>query len=230
MRLSRLASLAALLVTALVLGSAPVSGKDYLPLPESAPVQLRGNYVIVGETKSPNGKYAVIIPKLDYYSDHESEAKNYLVALQPFGLVATLPTKYPTFVSQSNGGVTVLWSADGARAIVRREGKWGPDDIYVAVFADGKCTLADLGALIRGKLDPAFAKSGAPRYNDVIGYVLESEYEPVTFSTAGTVIIDLNGNSNPKEMPSTRTFKSRLRAEFDPVSGKLTRASVERAK
>lgn len=199
-------------------------------LPADAPENLRKNYVVAAGSVSPEGKYAAILPKGEYFVENEREAKNYLIELAPFRLLGAIATKRPTFTGQSHGGLSVLWRTDASAAIVTLQSKWGPGEIYVCLMAEGKIAQQiDLGAKVRALLLPALQRSKAVPFNDAYVFILESEYEPVTFSTTGTVIIDIVGNTNPKATPNTRSWKARLRAEFDPASGKFLRQKIDRS-
>lgn len=199
-------------------------------LPADAPENLRKNYVVAEGSASPDGKRAAILPKGEYFMENEREAKNYLVELAPFRLLGAIATKTPTFTGQNHGGLSVLWRTDASAAIVTLQSKWGPGEIYVCRLAEGKIAQqVDLGAKVRALLLPALQRSKAAPYNDTYAFILESEYEPVTFSSTGTVTVDIVGNTNPKATPNTRSWKARLRAEFDPASGKFLRQKIDRS-
>src|SRR5689334_271299 len=84
---------------------------------------------------SPDKNVAVIYPTLDF-SDSK-EAKDFLVGLKPFRILAPLPTKFPYFQNESNGGLTADWLDDGAAALITLDSKWGPGDVFLVEFSDG---------------------------------------------------------------------------------------------
>src|SRR5438093_2195512 len=73
------------------------------------PDKYAKNYLIARSTISPNKKFAVIYPTDDYYQSADS-AKDYLVTLQPFGILGALQAEEPYFEHQSHGGISAEWS------------------------------------------------------------------------------------------------------------------------
>jgi hypothetical protein len=103
------------------------------------------NYLIAASTISPDKKFAVIYPTLEAEeaaesANHPESIKDHVVALQPFAVLGELQTKYPYFQHQSNGGISAEWSDDSSVALITLDGKWGPHEIFLVEFRDGKLT------------------------------------------------------------------------------------------
>jgi hypothetical protein len=87
------------------------------------------NYLIAASTISPDKKFAVIYPTLEAEEAAEKanrpeQIKDYVVALQPFGIFRALETKWSYFQKQSNGGLSAEWSDDSSVALITLDGKW----------------------------------------------------------------------------------------------------------
>src|SRR5687768_18463810 len=95
---------------------------------EGLPESYAKNYLVARSTMSPDKKFAVIYPTLEF--SEAKEAKNFLVALEPFRVLAALPTEVPYFKNKNHGGISGSWSEDGRCALVTLEGKWGAGDVF----------------------------------------------------------------------------------------------------
>ncbi len=104
------------------------------------PKKYAKNYLIAGSTISPNKKFAVIYPTDDYYQS-SGGAKDYVVTLQPFGILRSLDTKWPYFQTESHGGISAEWSDDifiedtnfkldgTSRVLIEAEADTAPNDL-----------------------------------------------------------------------------------------------------
>src|SRR5437667_7743525 len=101
------------------------------------PDKYAKNYLIARSTISPNKKFAVIYPTDDYYQSADN-AKDYLVTLQPFSILGALQAEEPYFQHQSHGGISAEWSDDSSVALITLDGKWGPRDVFLVEFHNGK--------------------------------------------------------------------------------------------
>jgi sugar lactone lactonase YvrE len=101
------------------------------------PDKYAKNYLIARSTISPNKKFAVIYPNDDYYQSADN-AKDYVVTLQPFSILGALQAEEPYFQHQSHGGISAEWSDDSSVALITLDGKWGPHDVFLVEFHNGK--------------------------------------------------------------------------------------------
>ena len=101
------------------------------------PEKYAKNYLIARSTISPNKKFAVIYPTDDYYQSADN-AKDYLVTLQPFSILGALQAEEPYFQHQSHGGISAEWSDDSSVALITLDGKWGPRDVFLVEFHNGR--------------------------------------------------------------------------------------------
>src|SRR6266496_305039 len=101
------------------------------------PAKYAKNYLIAHSTISPDKKFAVIYPTDDYYQSSDN-AKDYVVTLQPFSILGALQAEEPYFQHQSHGGISAEWSDDNSVALITLDGKWGPHDVFLVEFHNGK--------------------------------------------------------------------------------------------
>jgi len=200
------------------------------------PEQFAKDYLIAGSTISRDKKFAVIYPTLASEEAAEDanqpgRIKDYIVALQPFALLGELQTKFPYFQNESHGGITAEWSNDSSVALVTLDGKWGPHDVFLLEFRDGKLARAtNILTKAHDLLLPDYRKSKAEPYNDVFDFVFDDEDGPV-FKLDGckSVVIDGNAVTDPKGLSDHR-WSAHLKAVWDNSQGKFASQKITRHK
>jgi hypothetical protein len=81
----------------------------------------------------------------------DKELKNYLVRLEPFAVLRPLDTTRPYFEHQSHGGLSAEWSADSSVGLISLDSKWGPGDVLLIEFHNGK--LSQMTNILRRARD-----------------------------------------------------------------------------
>lgn len=208
---------------ALNLGSMLCAEEDYQKdSAEGLPDEYAKHYLIAKATVSPDEKFAVIYPTLEF--SEAKEAKDLLVALKPFKVLATLPMEEPYFERQSNGGVGADWSSDGSKALITFDAKWGAADVFLVELADDKLKrMTNLLGKARELLRPAFraAKPKPVAYNDALGFIfLEEEGGPCQFTEDGQVRIYVRATNDPKG-GEKRFWRALLDAKWDIAQAKF---------
>src|SRR4051794_33777311 len=87
--------------------------------PDSAvglPEEYAKNHLVARSTMSRDKKFAVIYPTLDF--SESKDAKDILVALEPFRVLQALPTTDLYFQRKSNGGISAQWLEDDSVALI----------------------------------------------------------------------------------------------------------------
>ncbi|MEP6810316.1 MAG: hypothetical protein ABI992_08750 [Chthoniobacterales bacterium] len=189
------------------------------------PEALANDYLVAANTMSPNEKFAVIYPKED------SGGEDQIVSLHPFAILGVLETKYPYFKNESHGGLSAEWSEDGSVALVTNAGKWGPRDIFLLEFGDGKLKRSTkLLAKAHSLLAEDYRRARAQPYNDDFDFVFEDEEEPA-WKLEGTKTVRINAlaSTDPKGAADGKVWEGRLAATWDIVQGKFTAQKVTRA-
>jgi hypothetical protein len=199
---------------------------------EGLPENYAKNYLVARHTMSPDKKFAVIYPTLDF-SDSK-DAKDFLVALKPFRVLAALPTDDPYFQNRSHGGISAQWSEDDSVALIKLESKWGPGDVFVVELTGGKVkrttnVLQKLTQLLLPNFRASMPKKKA--YNDNYQFVFEpgDDYEPCTLGGNKTVALNLSATNDPKSM-SDHPWRVRVKAEWDIAAAKFTSQKTTKEK
>jgi sugar lactone lactonase YvrE/tetratricopeptide (TPR) repeat protein len=178
------------------------------------PDKFAKNYLIARSTISPNKKFAVIYPTDDYYQSADN-AKDYLVTLQPFSILGALQTEEPYFQHQSHGGISSEWSDDSSVALITLDGKWGPRDVFLAEFHNGRPSrTTNILRKARDLLPP----------NDRKAFFEDTTFQ---FDGASRVVIDANVNTSPNDLGlSPDTWRGHVEATWDVKQAKFTSEEV----
>jgi sugar lactone lactonase YvrE len=196
------------------------------------PAKYAKDYLVASSTISPDKKLALIYPTLEAEeaaedANHPERIRDRIVALQPFTILGELQTKYPYFQNESHGGISAEWSNDSSVALVTLDGKWGPHDVFLLEFHDGKLArTTNILAKAHGLLLPDYRKSKAEPYNDNFDFIFDGEEGPV-FKLDGTnsVVIDGDAVTDPKGL-SRRSWRAHLKAVWNIPDAKFTSKKV----
>ena len=190
------------------------------------PQKYAKNYLIARDTISPNKKFAVIYPTDDYYQSSDG-AKDYVVALQPFGILRALETKWPYFQNESHGGISAEWSDDSSVGLITLDSKWGPGDVLLVELHNGKLSrMTNISRKARDLLVPNWRKAKAERYNDYYDFVF---MEDASFKLDGTsrVLIEAEADTTPNDLGlSEHAWRGYVAAIWDISNAKFTSAKI----
>src|SRR5438876_407043 len=190
------------------------------------PDKYAKNYLIARSTISPNKKFAVIYPTSDYAQSFDG-AKDYLVVLEPFKILGPLKTERPYHQNQSHGGLSAEWSDDSSVGLITLDSKWGPGDVLLVEFRDGKLSrMTNILSKAHDLLLPNYRKAKAERYNDDVDFVF---IEDATFQLDGTsrVVIDANVHTSPNDLGlSPDAWRGHVEATWDIKQAKFTSKEV----
>jgi len=193
--------------------------------------QYAKDYLIARSTVSPDKKFAVIYPTLEAEeaaenANHPERIRDYIVALRPFAILGELQTKYPYFQNQNQGGISAEWSDDSSVTLVTLDGKWGPHDVFLLEFRDGKLArTTNVLAKAHDLLLPDYRKSKAEPYNDNFDFIFDGEDGPVFKLDGASVMIDGNATTDPKGI-SHRRWAAHLKAVWNILEAKFTSKKV----
>jgi sugar lactone lactonase YvrE len=181
------------------------------------PEKYAKNYLIARSTISPNKKFAVIYPTDDYYQSADN-AKDYLVTLKPFSILGALQAEEPYFQHQSNGGIRAEWSDDTSVALITLDGKWGPHDVFLVEFHNGKPSrMTNILRKAHELLPPNNRKA------------IFIEDEDTTFQLEGTSRVAINASvqTSPNDLGlSPDAWNGHVEATWDVKQGKFTSKEV----
>jgi len=198
------------------------------------PQQYAKDYLVAATTISPDKNLAVIYPRLEAQEAAEDASqpggiKDQVVALHPFAVLGELQTKFPYFQNENHGGISTQWSNDSSVALVTLDGKWGPHDVFLLEFRNGKLAgTTNILAKAHDLLLPDFRKSKAEPYNDVFDFVFDNEDGPVfKLDGSNAVVIDGDAVTDPKRL-AERRWSARLKAVWDISEGKFASQKITR--
>ena len=198
------------------------------------PEQHAKDYLIADSTVSPDKKFAVIYPTLEAEEAAENanrpeDIRDNLVALQPFTVLGELQTKYQYFQNQNHGGISAEWSDDSSVALITLHGKWGPHEVFLLEFRDGKLAhTTNLLAKAHDLLLPDYRKSKAEPYNDNFDFIFGGEDGPgFKLNGANRVIIDGDATTDPKGLSDHR-WSAQLKAVWNVAQAKFTEQKITR--
>jgi hypothetical protein len=198
------------------------------------PEQYAKDYLIARTTISPDKKFAVIYPTLQAEeaaedANHPERIKDHVVALESFTILGELQTKYPYFQNENHGGISAEWSDDSSVALITLDGKWGPHDVFLLEFRDGKLArTTNILAKAHDLLLPSYRKSKAEPYNDVFDFIFDGEEGPVfKLDGADSVVIDGDAVTDPKGISDHR-WSAHLKAVWNIAQAKFTSKSISK--
>jgi hypothetical protein len=199
------------------------SGKDL-------PGEYAKNYLVRKSSVSPDEKFALIYPTREF--SESKEAKNFLVALNPFQVLATLPTDEPYFDGKSNSALGAEWSGESSMVLITLDGKWGPLDVWLVELSGEKVKrTTNLLEKARELLRPKFraAKPKPEAYNDAYEFIfLEEEGGACMFEEKGRVRIYTRVTNDPKG-GSKRPWRVLLDAKWDIAQAKFVSQKIRPA-
>jgi hypothetical protein len=205
-------------------GMAEESGEDSAA---GLPAAYAKNYLVARSTMSPDKKFAVIYPTLDF--SESKEAKDMLVALKPFGVLAKLPAADLYFQHRSHGGISANWAKNGSVALIVLDSKWGPGDVFVVELSGDKVKrLTNLDEKLRQLVSPIYksATKKPESYNDTYDFIFEQgDNKPCTLEGNKAVEIDLIATNDPKGI-SDRPWSVAVKAKWDIASAKFVSQKI----
>lgn len=199
--------------------------------PAGLPPEYAKNYLISKSTMSPEEKFAVIYPTLDF--SESKEAKDLLVALKPFSVLAPLPTDEPYFDHKSNSALGADWSGDGSKVLITLDGKWGALDVFLVELSGDKVKrITNLLEKARALARPKFraAKPKPEAYNKALEFIFEEEEGgPCQFHGNDRVDVYVKVTNDPKG-DTKRPWRVLIKAQWDIAQAKFTSEKVTPAK
>ncbi|MEP6821597.1 MAG: hypothetical protein ABI946_04530 [Chthoniobacterales bacterium] len=193
------------------------------------------DFLVSHETLSPDGKMAVIYPKLEVCEDDSdtpaaaTRCQNYLVQLQPFQILTKIATDSPHFQSKSHGGLSIAWAQDQSAVLVTVEGKWGPDDIFLYQLSAGKVIQStNFLRKVHDLLAPSFKKSRPSEYNDNFDFIFENDEEQTPlcqFTDPSHIRVKGYATNDPKGI-ADKPWHADIAATWDVTKEKFTSQKI----
>jgi uncharacterized protein YecT (DUF1311 family) len=174
------------------------------------------DYVAEEGSKSPNGRYAVIVQSKD--ATLESNEDDYAVYLADVKNHATLGKidKADYFEHQNHRGLEVFWAPDSSYCVVENDGRYGMDTASVLETKDSKFVQTEIGEHIQKALDSAMKKQSHDR--EMAGDV--SLY--FRLGTDRKIRARATSQNNPKQFEDVKTYYALFQGTYDVVAKRWT--------
>jgi hypothetical protein len=184
------------------------------------------DYLILKESFSPDQKLAFIYPRRSKLEEI-AKVRLFLVELQPFRVVTEVPLAEHDLI-RGHGSYTVDWAKGGTAVVFVEGGKWGPEKVFAMLVREGKAPkLTDVSEEVRKQLQPDFAKSRAPRFNDNFSFIFVSEEgETWEVSDDGKVTIACDC-TNDANLSTNRRWIARFTGTWDLGAGKFLKKEIK---
>ena len=195
------------------------------------PGEYAKNYLVRKSSVSRDEKFALIYPTREF--SEAKEAKNFLVGLNPFRVLATLPTDEPYFDGKSNSALGAEWSGDGRMVLIALDGKWGPLDVWLIELADDKVKrMTNLLEKTRDLLRPGFraAKPKPELYNKVHEFIFEEEEGGACMFEENRLIRVYSKVTNDPKSVSKRPWRFLVDAKWDIAQAKFVSQKIRPVK
>jgi hypothetical protein len=169
---------------------------------EGLPPDYAKNYLIARATMPPveDGNFAVIYPTADF--SRSKEAKDLLVTLKPFKVLAALPAEQPCSVDNNDCSLSADWRSDFSATLITFDTEWGARDVFLVELSGDKVTrITNLLEKTRELLRPKFrsAKPKPKAYNNADGFAFQvEEGGPCQFEEEALVRVYVKATNDPK--------------------------------
>lgn len=194
------------------------------------PGEYARNYMVQRGSVSHDEKFALIYPTREF--SESKEAKNFLVALNPFQILATLPTDEPYFDEKSNSSLGADWLEDNSMVLITLGGKWGPLETWLVELAEGEVRrMTNLLEKAREILRPKFraVRPKLKAYNDTHEFLfLEEEGGPCMFDDNRQVRVYCRVSNDPKGLAKTQ-WRVVIDAKWDIAQAKFVSQKIRAA-
>jgi len=177
-----------------------------LELPADAPTKYREDYLLAPSSISPNKKLALIYPKEgnEFPTRPESRtADNYLVTLDPFGILGPLPVAY--FENINYKGLSVNWATDSSAAVIVNQGKWSPRCVIAFEIKEGQIVhQRELSQAVSDFLQVDYDKCAPEDFMDI---ALSGSWR---LNAKNQVIVKCVSDSNGKGISGKKSWRARF--------------------
>lgn len=155
-------------------------------------------YELDADSISPDGRFGVIVPNAKSGFENAEIARDFLVALKPFQILAGNKGSY----YRGANGMAVDWTRDSSAALVTLAGRWGTISATLFELRDGRVTrCTNLLAEVDKQVAPRFPKGKVQPYSGNQLFSPETT-DSWSFSDNGKqVLIELDGNTAPNSAP-----------------------------
>ena len=173
-------------------------------------------YVVYENTSSPDGRYGVLVPRMEAWEQDESLSEaNYPADIKNHRVLGKI-NKVDYFEHQNHRSLAVFWAPRSSICVVENDGRYGADSISVLEINDSTFIQAEIGERIQKSLDGLMKKQAHDP--EMAGYV--SPY--FRFEADRKVRVRALSQNNPKQFEEVKTYYALFQGTFDVATKKWT--------
>jgi len=203
------------------------SGDDTAATPHDPFPEFYKDYRVLSESVSPNGKYGIMYPNPSAMRRLDKEQGIFLISLKPFKVLTVIPG---ALIQRAGYSYQVNWAPDSSAVTFMADRYWGPGEVYLVTVRDGFAgSIEELAGEVHDELLDEYAKSGAPPYNDVNGFIFKADsgdpdvWQP---TSKGQVEIDCICTTDPKGL-EPKGWEVEFKSIWDPQKGFLSKTVTQ---
>jgi uncharacterized protein YecT (DUF1311 family) len=174
------------------------------------------DYVAEENSKSPNGRYAVLVQSQDVAIENDSDESHvYLADVKARATLGTID-KVDYFEHQNHRGLEVFWAPDSTYCVLENDARYGVDTISILEIKDSSFAQTEIGERIQKALDEVMKKQS--RDSEMAGDV------SVNFRLGNDRKIKVRATSqnNPKQFDDVKTYYALFQGTYDLAAKKWT--------
>lgn len=174
------------------------------------------DYVATENSKSPDGRYSVIVQSQDAASQSQTDGSDvYLADVKNHTTLGKID-KADYFVHQNHRGLEVFWALDSSYCVVENDARYGMDTASVLEIKDSKFVQTEIGEHIQKALDGAMKKQShdGKMSGDVSLYV--------RLGTDRKIRARATSQNNPKQFEDVKTYYALFQGTYDVAAKKWT--------
>lgn len=124
----------------------------------AARIEWPDGYVVYENSKSPDGRYGILVPSMETWEKNESEeAINYLADLKNHCVIGKIRDA-DYFEHQNHRGLEVRWGDDSSLCVAEYDARFGFDSISILEPKDSNFIQTDIGKKIEKALAAVMVK------------------------------------------------------------------------
>lgn len=171
------------------------------------------------ESKSPDGRYGVLLPKKgDPDTIEAATVKNTLVDLRSHRRIAVIDGAH-YMPGQIHNELHATWAPDSSWCAVVYDARWGFENITLVEPHGAKCTQTDLGGHIQKVLTDEINRQASEK-TDCYGTV---HFRP---GPGGTVLVRAYAEAHPRKLDDEDDFRAVFQGTFDRANGRWAYAEA----
>lgn len=174
------------------------------------------DYVVQENSKSPNGRYAVLVQSRDAAVENDSdESVVYLADVKTHTTVGTID-KVDYFEHQNHRDLEVFWASDSSYCVVENDGRYGVDTISILEIKDSSFTQTEIDERIQKSLDGAMKRQS---HDSEMAGDVSAHFR---LGNDRKIKVRATSQNNPKQFEDVKTYYALFQGTYDLTANKWT--------